>query len=248
VAGGQAKLEEALDADEKAIAEAERVAAERRKKAARRARDLAVLARGTDVLKAVAHYQRATRLDPSDPETWDEYARAALDAGRTAEAKAAFEQAVVRAQESKNPSSQYWATLGLGDVAEAQGDLPNALKRYETAVAIAEPIARADPGNAGWQRDPSVLQDRIGDVLKEQGKLPAALEAYRPSHAIFERLRAAGQARARAGRVSPRSRHHHHAESSCPQQCDLAQGLGLVRQTDQRAGEALVRRLLTFVS
>src|SRR5262245_7675329 len=43
VAGGQAKLDEALDADERAVAEAERVAADRRKTAARSARDLAVL-------------------------------------------------------------------------------------------------------------------------------------------------------------------------------------------------------------
>jgi hypothetical protein len=52
VAGGQAKLEKALDADEQAISEAERVAAARREKAARRARDLAVLARGTGMLTA----------------------------------------------------------------------------------------------------------------------------------------------------------------------------------------------------
>ena len=78
VAGGQAKLDEALDADEKAMAEAERVAAERRKTAASSARDLAVLARGTDVVKAVAYYQRATRLDPSDAQTWIDYGEAAL--------------------------------------------------------------------------------------------------------------------------------------------------------------------------
>src|SRR5215510_10710043 len=71
VAGGQAKLDEALDADEKALTEIERAAAERRKAAAQSARDLAVLARGTDVIKAISYYQRATRLDPADPQTWD---------------------------------------------------------------------------------------------------------------------------------------------------------------------------------
>jgi cytochrome c-type biogenesis protein CcmH/NrfG len=62
-----------------------------------------VLARGTDVAKAVAYYQRATRLDPSDAQTWDRLGRAALDAGRTAEAKAAFEQEALKAQDSNNP-------------------------------------------------------------------------------------------------------------------------------------------------
>ena len=41
VADGQAKLDEALDADEKSIAEVERLAAERRKATARNARDAA---------------------------------------------------------------------------------------------------------------------------------------------------------------------------------------------------------------
>ena len=35
-------------------------------------------------------------------------------------------------------------------------------------------------GNAGWQRDLSVSQDRIGDVLRAQGNLPAALEVAYP--------------------------------------------------------------------
>jgi tetratricopeptide (TPR) repeat protein len=177
LAAGQAKLEEALDADERAIAESERLAAERRKKAARRARDLAVLVRGTDVLKAL--YQCATRLDPSDPEAWDEYARAALDGGRTAEAKTAFEQAALKVQDSNDPHLRYWAMLGSGDVAAAQGDLPSARQFYDAAMSVAEPLAKADPGNDGWQRDFSVSHNKIGDVLRDQGNLPAALESYR---------------------------------------------------------------------
>lgn len=188
VKGGQAKLNQALDADEKAIGEAERVAAERRKAAAQSARDLAVLARGSDVLKAVAYFQRATRLDPSDAGTWHDYARAAMDAGRTSEAKAAFEQAVAHAGAAADARQRYWATLGLGDVARAQGSLPDALQHYQAAAAIAEPIAKADPENAGWQRDLSVSHIRIGDVLHSQGSLNGALERYRASLAIDERL------------------------------------------------------------
>jgi tetratricopeptide (TPR) repeat protein len=188
VVDGQAKLDEALDADEKALAEMARAVADRRKAATRNARDLAVLARGTDVLRAVAYYQRATRLDPSDAETWRDYADAALEAGNTKEAKGAFEQAALKAQESNAPRLRYWATLGLGDVAAAQGNLSSARQLYDNAVAIAEPIAKADPGNAGWQRDLSVSHNKIGDVLVEQGNLPAALESYRASLTIAERL------------------------------------------------------------
>ena len=188
VSGGQAKLDEALDADEKAIAEAERVAAERRKAAARSARDLAVLARGTDVAKALAYFQRATRLDPSDAQTWNEYADAAIYAGRTGEAKAAYEQAAAQADAAGDTRQRYWATVGLGDIARVQGSLPDALRHYQAAAAAAEPIARTAPGNAGWQRDLSASQERIGDVLRAQGNLPAALAAYQAVLVIRERL------------------------------------------------------------
>ena len=49
-------------------------------------------------------------------------------------------------------------------------------------------LAKADPGNAGWQRDLSVSHDRIGDVQSAQGNLPAALAAFQASHNIFDRL------------------------------------------------------------
>ncbi len=70
----------------------------------------------------------------------------------------------------------------------AQGNLPEALKAYRDSLAIGERLAKADPGNAGWQRDLSVSYDKVGDVLVAQGNLPEALKAYRDSLAIRERL------------------------------------------------------------
>jgi tetratricopeptide (TPR) repeat protein len=188
VAGGRAQLDEALDADEKAIAEAERVAAEKRKAAAQSARDLAVLARGSDIVKAAAYFQRTTRLDPADAQTWDDYARAAVDAGRLDEAKAAFEQAALKARDANDPRARYWATLGLGDVVMEQGNLASAQRLYQTAMAIAEPVANADPANASWQRDLAVAHNFVGNVQLAQGDLGAALKSYRSYYAIIERL------------------------------------------------------------
>jgi hypothetical protein len=42
------------------------------------------------------------------------------------------------------------------DVQVAQGNLPAALKSYQDGLAIADRLAKSDPGNAGWQRDLSV--------------------------------------------------------------------------------------------
>ncbi len=48
----------------------------------------------------------------------------------------------------------------VGDVLVAQGNLPEALKTYRDGLAIADRLAKSDPGNAGWQRDLSVATTR----------------------------------------------------------------------------------------
>ena len=76
----------------------------------------------------------------------------------------------------------------VGDVLVAQGNLPEALKSYRDSQAIADRLAKSDPGNAGWQLDLSVSYDKVGDVLVAQGNLPEALKSYRDSQAIRDRL------------------------------------------------------------
>ena len=53
-----------------------------------------------------------------------------------------------------------------------------------TASRSAERLAKADPSNAGWQRDLSVSYESVGDVLVAQGNLPEALKSYprQPRH------------------------------------------------------------------
>ena len=76
----------------------------------------------------------------------------------------------------------------VGDVLVAQGNLPEALKSFRDGLAISERLAKADPNNAGWQRDLSVSYNKIGDVLVAQGNLPEALKSFRDGLAITERL------------------------------------------------------------
>ncbi len=90
VAGGEAKLDEAGEAEDKAAAEFERMKAEKLKAAARTFRERAVLAKARDVAKAVSYNRRsdialaqaacpkrrATHEDPDDAQTWENYAEA----------------------------------------------------------------------------------------------------------------------------------------------------------------------------
>ncbi len=89
------------------------------------------------------------------------------------------------------PPKLGWLMAATGDYSFEREVLADALAAYEASRAIADVLAAADPGNAGWQRDLSVSHNKIGDVLKEQGNLPAALAAYEASRAIREVLAAA---------------------------------------------------------
>ena len=83
----------------------------------------------------------------------------------------------------------------------AQGNLAAALTSYRAVAAIAERLAKADPGNAGWQRDLSVSHNKIGDVQLAQGDLAAALTSYQ---AALDDCRAAGESRPRQRRLAAR--------------------------------------------
>ena len=57
----------------------------------------------------------------------------------------------------------------MGDVLSAQGDLTAALAAYRASLEIRERLAAADPGNAGWQRDLSVSQDKSATCSEDAG-------------------------------------------------------------------------------
>ena len=191
-AGETSEAERLFQEDLDAGAAEERAQAQRlleqRKKRAASARNIAALARWKDVAKAAAYYKQAVDLDPDNAQTWDDYARAAQEAGRTDDAKAAFEQAAAKASGEEAENIRYWATNGRGDVLVDQGNLTGALESYRGSLGIRDRLAKADPNNAGWQRDLSVSYEKVGDVLVAQGNLTGALESYRGSLGIADRL------------------------------------------------------------
>ena len=81
-----------------------------------------------------------------------------------------------------------WSWIELGDLCVTTAALDPAINSFRHSLAIAERLAEADPGNAGWQCDLSVSYERIGDVQRAQGDLAAALRSYQASLAIRERL------------------------------------------------------------
>jgi hypothetical protein len=76
----------------------------------------------------------------------------------------------------------------IGDVQRAQGNLPAALTSYQTSLAIADRLTKADPGNAGWQRDLALSYGRVAMVVASQGDAHGALSAYQQGRQIIARL------------------------------------------------------------
>jgi tetratricopeptide (TPR) repeat protein len=149
---------------------------------------LAALVGLYDIKKARAAYARAAEIDPRDADALYWLGKLAMDAGNTREAEAAFLRLDALQGADIDPDDAIWGHIGLGDLRRSQGQLASALIAYRKGVDQADRLAKADPDNAGWQRDLSVSYDRVGDVLIAQGNLPDALKAFRDSLAMVDRL------------------------------------------------------------
>ena len=131
--------------------------------AAEKYRRLGALVREIDVRKAREAYEAAFALQPADFSTCIELSRLRAKAGDTPGARAAAEAATRVAGTDRERSV---ALNDLGDVLAAQGDGPGGLASYRDSLAIADRLAKSDPGNAApswqeWQRDLSVSHDKI---------------------------------------------------------------------------------------
>jgi len=76
----------------------------------------------------------------------------------------------------------------IGDVQVAQGDLAGALQSYRQDLEIAERLAAADPGNAGWQADLAASHGKLGQVYAALGDTDEALSMFRAGRAIVAPL------------------------------------------------------------
>ncbi|MDQ6869501.1 MAG: hypothetical protein M3178_14420 [Pseudomonadota bacterium] len=63
-----------------------------------------------------------------------------------------------------------------------------ALKSYSDSLAIADRLAKADPGHAGWQRDLAISFGTLALVHKQSGDNPKARDSLRQGQAIISRL------------------------------------------------------------
>ena len=79
----------------------------------------------------------------------------------------------------------------LGDLAKAQGNLPEAQRFFGESLRIRQRLAESDPANAAWQRDLWVCYWRIAKVTEQQN-LPEAGDYWQKALVTLERMVAAG--------------------------------------------------------
>src|SRR5215467_14147608 len=124
-----------------------------RKDAATAFRNLGAIAGLGDPKRALDAYVRAVELDPDDLDSMLWVGWIQLGRGYLNDAETTFRHILAATKTDDRAYYQYWARLGLGDIRKDRGDLGIAKADYRAAGAIADRLARADPGNAGWQRD-----------------------------------------------------------------------------------------------
>jgi len=76
----------------------------------------------------------------------------------------------------------------VGTVLVAQGKLPGALKAYQADMTIADRLAKADPGNASWQRDLAMSHADLADFYAKTGEREKARAALGQGKAIMEAM------------------------------------------------------------
>jgi len=165
--------------------------AERRKRLIPLLAEKAAVARlSYDYPTAKATLEDLLRRDPNRVWSWIDLGDIWMMTGSLDEAAKAFQAAGDAARRTNDERDLAASYERIGDVQVEQGDLNAALKSYSDDLAIADRLAKSDPGNAGWQRDLSVSYNKVGDVQVAQGDLAGALKSYSDSLAIRDRLAA----------------------------------------------------------
>jgi tetratricopeptide (TPR) repeat protein len=159
-----------------------------RKEAAIAYRNLGAIAGLADPKRALEAYEKAASLDPDDLESLFWAGWIEIDHGDHDKAQTRLERVLTLAKTEAQAFYKYWPLIGLGDIKQQRGDLNGALKSYRDGRAIIDRLAQSDPGNAQWQYDLGIGNERIGNVQLAQGDLGAALKSYQAKHDIISLL------------------------------------------------------------
>lgn len=143
--------------------------------------------------------QSSLTLDDADRQirTLDELGKLYVTTGAITAAGRAYEalQANLeqRVRRESDPSVQRDLAVShtkLANIKVALGDLPAALRNYETARSMLRDLVVAERHRLNWFGDLASADDKIGNVLTTQGDLAGAARAYQESLDVKQQLAA----------------------------------------------------------
>ena len=176
--GDSLLAEDAFEREYEAQTLAEAQARQKRATAARNVANLALL---RDARKAADFYRKVLTTDPDDADAMRLLGTVLITLGDLNAAKAAMSRSLRLARSQQSVWAEMTAKCGLGDIAQATGDLPAAIAEYESARQLANQGISLDEAKGHWHRDLAIVNNRLGDLHSAQGSHTAGLEAYRRS-------------------------------------------------------------------
>ena len=159
-----------------------------RKDVAAAYRNLGAIAGLRDPAKALEAYAKALEFDPDDRDALYWRGWLSLQAGHLAVADQSLTLLLKLASEVGDQQGIYRASLRLGELAWARGNLALDLEYQNKAEKVAFEQMVSNPANSEWQRNLALSYQKIGDVQQARGDLKAALKSYQDDLAITERL------------------------------------------------------------
>jgi tetratricopeptide (TPR) repeat protein len=125
-----------------------------------------ILENNREPYEAIAVFRHLSRLKPKNPRNFLCLGRALKDQGRTQEAHAALDAAIVLYREwiSRNPQDHQAHRL-LGGALDSKGEFGKAIAEFQTAIRIDPEYAEA--------------HGELGATLEDQGKLDEAIAEFR---------------------------------------------------------------------
>lgn len=135
--------------------------------------------------KAKEAYEEAVALDPEDFWSWIELGRLRAKYDGLDRAEVAFKNGLQRAGDDRDRSVLH---TEFGGLLSARGQLAKALEEFKQARTIHEALAKAEPGNAEWQRDLSVGYSRLAELAHPEypwSRVVAKLEEMDAAGTLF---------------------------------------------------------------
>ncbi|MFV3074274.1 hypothetical protein [Niveispirillum fermenti] len=170
-------------------AEAQKADAETRNhQAAAAFRHLGAITGPADPMRALTAYKQAVALDPDNVQGLVYAGDFAFDSGDLAYAHEKFRRAVDLTPAADLSYDRYWALIRLGDIAALEKDNARARQHFDAASAIAFQRGEQSPDDLEWQRELSVIHNRIGAIQLAGRDYEGALTSYRQGLSLARKL------------------------------------------------------------